>query len=158
MSNLFVFNLFLAAGFAVITDQLNPTGFVSGFVIGYLALWITRHLYGPSGYFARVINIVRLAATFVWLLLVSNFRVLWDVITPRHFSRPAVIGVPLDARTDFEIMLVANIISLTPGTLSLDVSADRKTLYVHMMFLDDVETARRDIKEKIEKRVLEAVR
>ncbi len=158
MSNLFVINLFLAAGFAVIMEQLNVAGFISGFAIGYAALWITRPLYGPSGYFSKVVNIARLAITFVWLLLVSNFRVLWDVITPRHFSKPAVIGIPLDAKTDFEIMLVANIISLTPGTLSLDVSKDRKMLYVHMMFLDDVETARREIKEKIEKRVLEAVR
>jgi multicomponent Na+:H+ antiporter subunit E len=158
MSNLFILNLFLAAGFAVIMEQLNLTGFISGFVVGYLALWVTRPLYGPSGYFAKVINILRLAATFVWLLLVSNLRVFWDVITPHHFSKPAVIGVPLDAETDFEIMLVANIVSLTPGTLSLDVSSDRKMLYVHMMFLDDVEAARKQIKEKIEKRVLEAVR
>jgi multicomponent Na+:H+ antiporter subunit E len=158
MSSLFLLNLFLAAGFSVIMGQLNLTGFISGFVVGYAALWITRSLYGPSGYFVRVAKILKLAATFVWLLLVSNFRVLWDVITPRHYSKPAVIGVPLDAETDFEIMLVANIVSLTPGTLSLDVSGDRKTLYVHMMFLDDVEAARREIKEKIEKRVLEAVR
>ena len=158
MSNLFILNLMLAAGFSVIMGQLNLSGFLAGFVIGYAALWVTRPLYGPTGYFVRVIRIVRLAAAFVWELLISNFRVLWDVITPTHFSRPAVIGVPLDARTDFEIMLVANIVSLTPGTLSLDVSEDRKMLYVHVMFVDDVETARAQIKERIEKRVLEALR
>lgn len=158
MSNLFILNLMLAAGFSVIMGQLNLSGFLAGFVIGYAALWITRPLYGSTGYFERVIRIVRLAAAFVWELLVSNFRVLWDVITPTHSSRPAVIGVPLDARTDFEIMLVANIVSLTPGTLSLDVSEDRTMLYVHVMFVDDVETARAQIKEKIEKRVLEALR
>lgn len=158
MSHLFLLNLFLAAGFAVIMDQLNLTGFIAGFAVGYLALWITRPLYGDNPYFARVIRLIKLAASFVWQLLISNFRVLWDVITPTHFSKPAVIGVPLDARTDFEIMLVANIISLTPGTLSLDVSEDRTTLYVHVMFLDDLETAREDIKENIEKRVLEALR
>lgn len=158
MSNLFVLNLFLAAGFSVVMGQLNLPGLIFGFVIGYLALWITRPLYGPSRYFIRVINLVKLAATFSWLLLVSNFRVLWDIITPGHLSRPAVIGVPLDAKTDFEIMLVANMVSLTPGSLSLDVSADRNILYVHLMFLDDVSAARREIKEKIEKRVLEAIR
>ena len=158
MSNLFVLNLLLALGFSVIMDQLNMSGFISGFVIGYVALWITRPLFGTTSYFVRVIKLVKLASAFVWELLVSNFRVLWDVITPSHFSRPAVIGVPLDANSDFEIMLVANMISLTPGTLSLDVSRDRKILYVHVMFVDDLETARAQIKEKIEKRVLEAVR
>ena len=158
MSNLFILNLFLAVGFSVIMGQLNLTGFFAGFVIGYLALWVTAPLYGPSRYFDRVIKLVKLGGTFVWLLVVSNFRVLWDVITPTHLSRPAVIGIPLDAESDFEIMLVANIISLTPGTLSLDVSDDRRILYVHVMFLDDVERVRREIKDKIEKRVLEALR
>ena len=158
MSRLFLVNLLLAVGFSVIMDQLNLGGLIAGFLIGYAALWITRPLFGPTGYFLRVVRLLRLALTFVWELMVSNFRVLWDVVTPTHFSRPAVIGVPLDARSDFEIMVVANMISLTPGTLSLDVSEDRSTLYVHVMFVDDLEAARAQIKERIEKRVLEAFR
>ena len=158
MSNLFLLNIFLAAGFCGIIGQINLTGFLTGFAVGFLALWVSRPLYGPSTYFMRVARILQLTCYFVWQLLVSNLRVLWDVITPRHFSKPGVIAVPLDAETDFEIMMVANLVSLTPGTLSLDVSDDRKTLYVHMMFLDDVTAARREIKQGIEKRVLEAIR
>ena len=158
MSRLFLVNLLLAVGFSVIMDQLNLGGLIAGFLIGYAALWITRPLFGHTGYFIRIVLLMRLALTFVWELMVSNFRVLWDVVTPTHFSRPAVIGVPLDARSDFEIMVVANMISLTPGTLSLDVSEDRSTLYVHVMFVDDLEAARAQIKERIEKRVLEAFR
>ncbi len=158
MSNLFLLNIFLAAGFCAILGQVNLTGFLAGYAIGYLALWVTRPLYGPSTYFMRVARILQLAGYFIWQLLVSNLRVLWDVITPKHISKPGVIAVPLDAKTDFEIMMVANLVSLTPGSLSLDVSDDRKTLFVHMMFLDDVEAARREIKQGIEKRVLEAIR
>mgnify|MGYP000394376009 FL=1 len=158
MSNLFLVNLLLAAGFAVIMDQLNLGGLIAGFIVGYAALWITRPLFGSTRYFWRVVKLLWLAVTFIWQVLISNFRVLWDVVTPTHFSRPAVIGVPLDASTDFEIMVVANMISLTPGTLSLDISEDRSTLYVHVMFVDDVEAARAEIKEGIEKRVLEAFR
>lgn len=158
MSNLFLLNIFLAAGFCAIIGQVNLTGFLAGYAIGYMALWVTWPLYGPSTYFMRVARILQLAGYFVWQLLVSNLRVLWDVITPKQISKPGVIAVPLDAESDFEIMMVANLVSLTPGSLSLDVSDDRKTLYVHMMFLDDVETARREIKQGIEKRVLEAIR
>ncbi|MFP4226635.1 MAG: Na+/H+ antiporter subunit E [Desulfobacterales bacterium] len=158
MSNLFLLNIFLAAGFCAILGQVNLTGFLAGYAIGYLSLWVTRPLYGPSTYFMRVARILQLAGYFIWQLLVSNFRVLWDVITPRQISKPGVIAVPLDAKTDFEIMMVANLVSLTPGSLSLDVSDDRKTLFVHMMFLDNVEAARREIKQGIEKRVLEAIR
>ena len=158
MSNLFLLNIFLAAGFCAILGQVHLSGFVAGFAIGYLALWVTRPLYGPTNYFMRVAKIIMLAGYFIWQLLVSNFRVLWDVVTPKHISKPGVIAVPLDAESDFEIMMVANLVSLTPGTLTLDVSDDRKTLYVHMMFLDDVEAARQEIKQGIEKRVLEAIR
>jgi multicomponent Na+:H+ antiporter subunit E len=89
---------------------------------------------------------------------VSNLRVLWDVLTPRHTSRPGIVGVPLAARTDLEITLVANLVSLTPGTLSLDISEDRQTLYVHVMFMDDIEAVRGQIKDGIERRVLEVLR
>ena len=95
---------------------------------------------------------------FIKALFVSNLRVLWDVVTPQHISRPGIIGVPLDASTDFEIMLVANLISLTPGTLSVDLSEDRKTLYVHVMFLDDIDGAREELKYGLERRVLEVLR
>jgi len=158
MSNLFLLNLFLAAGFCAVLGQLNISGFLAGFAIGYLALWITRPLYEPTLYFAKVSKILRLMGHFIWQLIVSNFRVLWDVVTPTHISRPGIIGVPLDAESDLEIMMVANLVSLTPGTLSLDVSADRKILYVHVMFLDDAETMRLQIKQGIEQRVLEAIR
>ena len=158
MRNLFVLNIFLAVGFSLLLGHFSLSSLTAGFVVGYLALWVTRPLYGPNTYFSKVVKVLQLIVFFVRELLISNFRVLWDVITPSNVSKPGVIAVPMDAESDFEIMMVANLVSLTPGTLSLDVSDDRKSLYVHVMFLDDVETARRNIKQGIEKRVLEAIR
>ncbi len=71
--------------------------------------------------------------------------------------KPGVIAMPLSARTEMEITMVANLISLTPGTLSLDVSDDRKVLYIHAMFLDNEEELRRNLKE-MEHRALELFR
>jgi multicomponent Na+:H+ antiporter subunit E len=85
-------------------------------------------------------------------------RVAYDVITPSYYMRPAVVAIPLDARTDAEITLLANLISLTPGTLSLDLSADRRTLYVHGMFVRDRETFVRSIKHGLERRLLGVMR
>jgi len=72
--------------------------------------------------------------------------------------RPGIVAVPLDAETDAEITLLANLLTLTPGTLSLDVSADRRFLYVHMMYIEDADVARRQIKDGYERRVLEVLR
>jgi multicomponent Na+:H+ antiporter subunit E len=73
---------------------------------------------------------------------------------------PGVIGIPLDARTDVEIALLANLITLTPGSVSLDLSEDRRVLYIHAMYIDgrDVEAYRRSVKEGLERRVLELLR
>jgi multicomponent Na+:H+ antiporter subunit E len=101
---------------------------------------------------------VKLAGYFLVELLLSNLRVFWDVVTPGHISRPGIVGVPLSAESDMEILLVANLISLTPGTLSIDLSEDRRTLYVHVMFLDDPELFRQSIKTGLEQRVLEVTR
>ncbi len=156
--NLFMLNLFLALGFSAVRGQFTLTGLLTGFLVGYLALWVSKPLYPDAAYFVRAPRVLRLAAYFLYQLIVSNFRVLWEVITPRPKSRPGIIGIELAARTDMEIMLVANMISLTPGTLSLDISDDRRMLYVHFMFLDDPAAARREIKDGLERRVLEALR
>lgn len=73
---------------------------------------------------------------------------------------PGVIAIPLDARTDVEITMLANLITLTPGSVSLDLSEDKRTLYVHAMYIDDadVDAYRRSVKEGLERRVLELLR
>jgi multicomponent Na+:H+ antiporter subunit E len=73
---------------------------------------------------------------------------------------PGVVAIPLDARTDAEIALLANLITLTPGSVTLDISEDRRVLYVHAMYIDggDVDAYRRSVKEGLERRVLELLR
>ena len=106
-------------------------------------------------FLARLLDFALFYAKEIFL---SNLRVAHDTLTPRHHSRPGILAVPLRVRTDLEILLLANLISFTPGTMSLDVSSDRRTLYVHAMFLDDPETVRREIVEQLEGRVLRLVR
>jgi multicomponent Na+:H+ antiporter subunit E len=156
--NLFLLNLLLAAGFVIVLGSFTLQTLMIGFLAGYGALWLTRPLYPDSRYFQRVPAILRLSGFFIKALFISNLQVLWDVVTPSQISRPGIIRMPLDARTDLEIMLVANLISLTPGTLSIDLSEDRTQLYVHVMFLDDVAATRRELKDGLEKRVLEVLR
>ena len=156
--NLFLINLLFGVGFMVAMESFTIGTLVMGIIVGYVALWLTKPLYTGSRYFVRMALIFRLVLFFIKALFVSNLRVLWDVVTPSHISRPGIIGVPLDARTDLEIMLVANLISLTPGTLSVDLSEDRRTLYVHVMFLDDIEAMRQELKQGLERRVLEVLR
>jgi multicomponent Na+:H+ antiporter subunit E len=81
-------------------------------------------------------------------------------LATESFVCPGVVGIPLDARTDLEITLLANLMTLTPGSVTLDLSEDRSVLYVHAMYIDggDVEAYRRSVKEGLERRVLELMR
>ena len=154
----FFFNIFLAFVWALANGQISLQSLTIGFVLGYGVLWFTQPLMGKSRYFQRLPAAVRFAGFFLWQLLLSNIRVAFDVITPRLYMRPGIVAVPLTAKTDQEITLLANLITLTPGTLSLDVSEDRRTLYVHAMFVDSPENVRDSIKNGFERRLLELIR
>jgi multicomponent Na+:H+ antiporter subunit E len=91
-------------------------------------------------------------------MVLASIRVAHDVLTPTHYMRPALLAIPLDAKTDFEILLLANMITMTPGSVSLDVSTDRSVLFVHIMYVDSPEKIRKEIKEQVERRVLELLR
>ena len=106
----------------------------------------------------RTSGLLRLCGMFAFELVISSLRVAWDVVTPRHLSRPGILAVPLDAKTDVEITVFANLLCLTPGTLSLAVSEDRRVLYVHAMFIEHPEEDCGHLKRTFERRVLEALR
>ena len=154
----FAWNILLALIWIAVSGDFSGAGLLTGFVLGYIILAITlREVPAFAAYVRRVPKIILFAGYFLRELIRSNLRVAWDVVTPTHYMKPAVIAVPLDARTEGEIVLVANLISLTPGTLTLDVSSDRRVLYIHVMYLDDLEQVRADIK-RFEARVLDLLR
>jgi multicomponent Na+:H+ antiporter subunit E len=80
-------------------------------------------------------------------------RVALDVLRPRTAISPAVIAIPLDVTSDGEILLLSMMINITPGSVTIDLSDDRQTLYVHVMHMRSAEESRREIKEGFERRV-----
>jgi multicomponent Na+:H+ antiporter subunit E len=117
-----------------------------------------RPLLGDTTYFTKLLRLVLLAGFVLYELVLSSLRVAWDVVTPRAYRTPGIIAVPLDAETDLEIAVVANLVTLTPGTLSLEVIESSRTLFVHSMFADDPDSIRTTIKQRFEAPVLELLR
>jgi multicomponent Na+:H+ antiporter subunit E len=156
---MFLRNILLALVWLVITGTFKPSSFAAGFLIAYLILWLLRGTIDPaSSYFFKVRQITSFSLFFLKELFVANLKVAHDVLTIHHRMRPGVVAIPLDLETEIEITTLANLITLTPGTLSLDVSSDQKVLYVHSMYVDDIHEFRRGIKEGFEKRVMELLR
>ncbi len=153
-----IWNLLLALAWVILSGDFSGLNLVVGLVFGYITLvLIEPQVDALAGYPARVPRILRFLGFFIKELVQANLRVGFDILTPPWHMKPGVIAMPLEARTELEITMVANLISLTPGTLSLDVSDDRKVLYIHAMFLDDEEELRRNLKE-MEYRALELFR
>jgi multicomponent Na+:H+ antiporter subunit E len=156
--NALLWNLLLALAWVAATGAFNFSNLLVGFIVGLLILVFTRRVVGAPRYLYKIRQVFGLVIFFIWELILANLRVAYDVLTPRHHMRPGVIAIPLDAHSDSEITLLSNLITLTPGTLSLDISADRKVLYLHAMYISDIDEVRRKIKEGFERRVLEVMR
>ncbi len=154
----FFWNVILALAWVALTGTFSAGNLLAGFFFAYLALALMqRRIPALKGYSQRVPRLLRFAVFFLKELAVANARVAFDVATPVWYMKPGVIAMPLEASTDAEITLLANFISLTPGTLSLDVSDDRKVLYIHAMFASEEAELRESLRE-LERRILEVLR
>jgi multicomponent Na+:H+ antiporter subunit E len=154
---MFVLIVMLALARVALTGQFTLANMAIGLALGYLMLWLMQRTLGPLHCFVVARRIPGFVLFFVRELIKANLQVAYTVVRPGSL-RPGVIAVPLEARTDSEITLLANLITLTPGTLSLDVSTDRRVLYVHAMHIDDADGFRQAIKEGLERRLLEITR
>jgi multicomponent Na+:H+ antiporter subunit E len=151
-------NLLLALLWAALVGSVDTAHLAVGFIVGYAGLWLARPVLGETRYFRKLVDAAGFLCFFVYELVLSNLRVAWDVLTPKSYRRPGVIAVPLEEASDAEITVLANFVTLTPGSLSLDVAPDRSCLYVHAMFVDDPERLKTEIKDGFERRVLEVLR
>jgi multicomponent Na+:H+ antiporter subunit E len=159
MKKQFLMNILLSMIWIALTGSLAISNFVFGFALSFLIMWVVK-----SGdveqkkYFVVIPRVISFVFYFLYELIKANIQVAYDVITPKFYMTPGIVCVPLDAKTDIEITLLANIISLTPGTLSLDVSDDRKVLYVHSMYIRDKDEFIREIKSGFERKLLQIMR
>lgn len=106
----------------------------------------------------KSLRITRFLIFYIREIFAANLRIAYDIISPRYRIKPGIIAVPLDASTDWELLLLNNLLTMTPGTLSLDISTDRQVIYVHAMYVTDPELIRQEMKLGIEKKILEVSR
>ncbi len=156
--NLFLVNVLLALAWAAVSGSFSLGNLIFGFVLAALALSLIREQVGSVGYFSRLRRVTSLFLLFFYELIQSAVRVAILVVQPDMNLKPGIIAYDLKVDRDLEITLLANLITLTPGTLSVDVSADRSTLYIHALDCSDPDQIRKDIADGFERKILEAFR
>jgi len=155
---LLLLNLILGILWTLLTGDLHFTNFIQGIIIGYVILFISKNAIVKTRYFSRLPKILLFILYFIKELIVANIKVAIDILTIKDRMRPGIIAVPLDAKTDLEITLFANLITLTPGSLSIDTSDDKKVLYVHAMYMEYPQKFKEELKSGLERKLLEILR
>lgn len=151
-------NVLLAFVWMFLKVSYDPVSFLVGYFFGLLIIFTFRRFFHSRFYLLRVIAVLNLILIFIKELLLSNIAVLKVILKPKLDIRPGIFALQTDLKEDWEITVLANLITLTPGTLVVDVSHDNKTLYIHAMDLEDAQEAIDSIKTTFEKAIMEVSR
>ena len=151
-------NFFIALVWMFMSTSFTASTFIIGFLIGLLLIIMTRRFFPERLYIWRLWATLKLALLFFKELTLSNISVLQVVLRPKMDIQPMIFALPTDLEHDWEITLLSSLITLTPGTIVLNVSDDQKTLYIHAIDVDDVDDAIDSIKNSFEKAIKEVSR
>ncbi|TCI73621.1 MULTISPECIES: Na+/H+ antiporter subunit E [unclassified Exiguobacterium] len=152
-------NFFLAFIWMFLTGSFTTYGFLIGYLLGLLVIFMMRRFFRESGtnfYFTRVIKLVKLLLIFSRELVMANFEVLRLVLSPKLEIQPGIFRYETSLKSGWKISLLSMLISLTPGTLVVQVSQDNKILYIHALHMPDKEALKQDIYDNFESSIKEA--
>ena len=153
-----VINIVIALMWMFLSESYTFTTFLVGYIIGIILLYVLRRFIPDAFYLNRVLKVIKLLLLFKKELILSNIDIVKLVYKPKLDVQPGIFALPTELKSNWEITLLANLISLTPGTLSIAVSEDYSKIYIHAMDIPDVVESINDIKETFEKAIMEVTR
>lgn len=153
---LFLVNIVAAFVWPQIFPLFGLADYLIGFGVGFLAIWLANRTYGRRAY-----DLLYFIGYVLWAIVLSNLSLAKLVLQPRLQLDPGIIAVPLTVSTGLEMMILATVITLTPGTISVDLGRNaqqEQVLYVHNLTVGDPEAFRRSVKETFERLLLRVTR
>ena len=123
---------------------------VLGALLGWLIPLATSRFWPDVIHISRPVELMRYLAVVLYDIVVGSFEVAWRILRGPARLRPAFVEIPLRLRRDLTISLLANTISLTPGTVSASLSEDKRTLLVHTLHTDDADALVTSIRTRYE--------
>lgn len=145
-----VLTLTLAILWLLLVNQLTAGHVVLGLLLGWLIPFVTLNFWPEHVHIRHMAVLIRYLGVFVYDIVRGSFHVAWLILKGPSRLQPAFVVIPLELKSDLGISLLANTISLTPGTVSSLVSADKLTLIVHTISTDDPDALVTEIKQRYE--------
>jgi multicomponent K+:H+ antiporter subunit E len=148
--------LILAVVWVLLQNDVTAGMVVFGIILGIIIPWMTSVWWPDTPQGFRMGRMVIYSIMVIWDIIVANVQVAWIVLTvPNAKLRPAWIVIPLQLKQPEAITVLAGTITLTPGTVSADLSDEGHSLLVHVLHTDDPDAVRDEIKSRYERRLLE---
>lgn len=156
----FLLNLLLSLVWVALTGHLNYINFLFGFFLGFWILWVLARTRDSNekDYFFKVPRLLLFSVFFLYDMLRANLEVTKEILTPRFQLKPAVIAFEHNLKSDFEITMLCNLIALTPGTMVLKISEDKKYLYIHTFNMKNKAKFVEHLRNGIEKKLIDIIR
>ena len=151
-------NFFLALLWMFLSGNFSANGFLIGFILGALALFMMRRFFTGRLYLERVWSVIKLALLFIKELVLANIAVLKVVLRPKLEMQPAFFKYETALTQEWELTLLSSLITLTPGTVVVHISDDNKFLYIHAIDAADIDETVASIRDSFEKAILEVSR
>ncbi|KOS66200.1 monovalent cation/H+ antiporter subunit E [Lysinibacillus contaminans] len=160
MASQFLLNLFIATLWLLLQDEVVPqfTTFLMGFIVGIGILYVMHRFYGTQFYLRRVFSIVRLMLLFNWELLLSSYSVLKQITTPKLTITPGIFTYKTELKGDWEVTALALLLTLTPGSVVMEVSEEGDLFYIHAMDMEESKDAVIRSIGKFEQAIMEVTR
>jgi multicomponent Na+:H+ antiporter subunit E len=143
----FLFNLFLALTWCLLTGSASPWNFVAGFLVGVVVVSAYSNVTGQGYYVRRWFEAIAFVLYFLGILVKANVQIAKECVTPGFSQKPRILRYPVSHLSQIERTTLANAITLTPGTLVLDISPDGNWLYIHCMYAENPAVALKEIDE-----------
>ncbi len=144
----------LAVLWCFLSGAISLANFLMGMFVGAITVLLLRPLVPWHPSLARIFHkipaFLRYAARFLYELMKANLQVVYLALHPKMPIRPGIIALRTRHQSALGTTLLANSITLTPGTLTMDVSEDGKTLYIHTLDISDPEEVREGIRRGLE--------
>ncbi|AQY50096.1 monovalent cation/H+ antiporter subunit E [Listeria weihenstephanensis FSL R9-0317] len=150
-----IINLILAALWMFLQSSFTIGTFIVGFIIGIFLLFFMRRFLGSRFYIWRILALVKLMFNFFKDLIISTVMVARIVLKKDMNIRPGIFRYETTLETDWEVTMLAILITLTPGTLSIDISDDYKAIYVHSLHVPNIEEEIATIRKSYEGAIME---
>jgi multicomponent Na+:H+ antiporter subunit E len=153
---LLLVNVVVAFVWQMIFPLFGNIDYVIGFGLGFAAIWLYDRAYGRGAY-----HLIYFIGYVLWAILLSNLSLAKIVLQPRPQLDPGIVAIPLTVSTRLEIMILASVITLTPGTISVDLRENgqhERVLYVHNLTTGDPDEFRMRVKSTFERLLLRVTR